>query len=514
MESSLPNGWEESDLSFLVEYKKGKKPKRLEREPFKNSLVYLDIKAIEKGKDENFVDRETSRLTTEEELIMVWDGARSGWVAKSRDGALGSTLMALKPKIDLDYLFRFLQTQFDYLQTNHRGTGIPHVDPDLLWRIKVPIAPLPEQQRIVAKLDALMEKIERSRVRLEKIPIILKRFRQSILSAAVSGKLTEEWRERSPNQSGVSLLQKSYEKRLSIYEKELKQAKKNNTRKPSKPVNFEPIDIESGQFPVNWAITTPGLIASPERYSLAIGPFGSNLKVSDYKTSGVPLVFVRHIKSNDFIGQNPKFVSKKKASELIPHSVSSMDLLVTKMGEPPGDCEIYPAQSPDAIITADCLKFRVWDKFFNRVYFKYVINSFFIKEQLGLITQGVAQQKISLERFKTLHFPIPSKEEQDEIVRKVEELFSLADKIEDRYLKAKSQLDKLPQSLLAKAFRGELVAQDPNDEPASELLQRMKSEREKKVKASKGKRRKLKGVDLEEIGIAAEVQASYNKAKR
>jgi len=100
MESSLPNGWEESDLSFLVEYKKGKKPKRLEREPFKNSLVYLDIKAIEKGKDENFVDRETSRLTTEEELIMVWDGARSGWVAKSRDGALGSTLMALKPKID------------------------------------------------------------------------------------------------------------------------------------------------------------------------------------------------------------------------------------------------------------------------------------------------------------------------------------------------------------------------------------------------------------------------------
>src|SRR5688572_334261 len=136
MENSIPENWAEADLSSLVDYKKGKKPKRMEKSPFKNSLVYLDIKAIEKGTDENFVDQETSNETNEDELVVVWDGARAGWVGKSRKGALGSTLMSLRPKIDKDYLFRFLQTQFDHLQSNHRGTGIPHVDPDIFWNIK------------------------------------------------------------------------------------------------------------------------------------------------------------------------------------------------------------------------------------------------------------------------------------------------------------------------------------------------------------------------------------------
>src|SRR5258708_4359683 len=117
MENNLPNGWEGAELSLLVDYKKGKKPKRMESKPFNNSLVYLDIRAIEKKNDEIFVDLETSNATDENELIVVWDGARAGWVGKSRNGALGSTLMGLRPKINKDYLFRFLQTQFVYLQT-------------------------------------------------------------------------------------------------------------------------------------------------------------------------------------------------------------------------------------------------------------------------------------------------------------------------------------------------------------------------------------------------------------
>jgi type I restriction enzyme S subunit len=272
-----------------------------------------------------------------------------------------------------------------------------------------------------------------------------------------------------------------------VYEKELIEAKKNNSRKPTKLNALALIEENSIDIPNAWAITTPEFIASPVRYSLAIGPFGSNLKVSDYRNEGVPLIFVRHIKSNDFVGQNPKYVSEEKAVELIPHIVEPCDLLITKMGEPPGDCEIYPENMPTAIITADCLRFKVWDKYFNRFFFKHLINSSLIKEQLGIITQGVAQQKISLERFKTLNFPVPPIEEQNEIVRQVEQLFAFADKIESRYLKAKAMLDKLPQSILAKAFRGELVPQDPNDEPASVLLERIKAEKGVVIK-SKGKR--------------------------
>ncbi len=96
-------------------------------------------------------------------------------------------------------------------------------------------------------------------------------------------------------------------------------------------------------------------IASDERYSLAIGPFGSNLKVPDYRDFGVPLVFVRNIRSGKYGGEHTKYVNPEKAIELSAHSVAAGDVLVTKMGEPPGDADVYPADQPSAIITADCI---------------------------------------------------------------------------------------------------------------------------------------------------------------
>lgn len=189
MENNLPKGWVEIELSEITNYKKGKKPKKMQSTYFEGALVYLDIRAIEKGNDEIYVDRESSNFTDENDLIVVWDGARAGWVAKSRIGAIGSTIMSLTPKIDKDFFLRFLQTQFNYIQSNHRGTGIPHVDPDIFWNIKIPIAPLPEQHRIAEKLDAVMKKVESNKQRLEKIAIILNRFRKSVLAAALTGKL-------------------------------------------------------------------------------------------------------------------------------------------------------------------------------------------------------------------------------------------------------------------------------------------------------------------------------------
>jgi type I restriction enzyme, S subunit len=80
------------------------------------------------------------------------------------------------------------------------------------------------------------------------------------------------------------------------------------------------------------------------------------LKISDYRTEGVPLVFVRHIRACNFLDLDPKFITKTKAEELSAHTARGGDLLITKMGDPPGHACLYPAQAPDAIITADCIK--------------------------------------------------------------------------------------------------------------------------------------------------------------
>ena len=193
---NLPKNWGDLKLNEVVSYKKGKKPKVLEEAVFDGAVPYLDIKAFEKNEIRRYADKESSNLIEKSDIGIVWDGARSGWVSKGKKGAVGSTIAILKPiKIESDFLFRFLQSKFNFLNTNTRGTGIPHVDPKILWNIDFPLPPLAEQQRIVAKLDGLFGHLDSLKQRLEHIPTLLKQFRQSVLTQAVTGKLTEEWRE-------------------------------------------------------------------------------------------------------------------------------------------------------------------------------------------------------------------------------------------------------------------------------------------------------------------------------
>ena len=360
------------------------------------------------------------------------------------------------------FLFYLKARAKEILLQNREGTTVQSVKYETLLGAELPVPPAREQRRIIVKLEGLLSKVDACQKRLEKTSSILRRFRQSILSAACSGRLTEDWRAAHRNvEPGSELLKRIDSERVRV----------SGTRsKPLRPNQ----KTDGPVLPQSWFLTTPDRLAAPVRHALAIGPFGSNLKVSDYTTAGVPLVFVRHIRSGDFRGGNPKFVSTAKAKELAAHGIEPLDLLVTKMGEPPGDCEIYPADFPNAIITADCIKFRVWGKFVERLFIKYAINADVVKGQLGLITKGAAQQKISLERFKTILLPVPPLAEQKEIVLRVEALFKFADQIEARCATARGSVDQLAESILAKAFRGELVPQDPKDEPAVKFLERLR----------------------------------------
>jgi predicted ATPase len=207
--------------------------------------------------------------------------------------------------------------------------------------------------------------------------------------------------------------------------------------------------------------------------------FGSNLKVSDYKQAGVPLIFVRNIRSESFPGKDPKFVSRKKAEGLSAHQVIGGDLLITKMGDPPGDACIYPEEAPTAIITADCIRLhlpRTLEQ--TKQFFVYCINSLVGREQFQRITSGVAQQKVSLSRFAGIALSLPPLAEQKAIIREVARRLAAADRLAETL---DHQLDRCRltrQSLLRDAFAGKLVAQDPTDESATVLLERIRAARE------------------------------------
>ena len=197
---------------------------------------------------------------------------------------------------------------------------------------------------------------------------------------------------------------------------------------------------------------SPNQISAGWGHSLAIGPFGSNLKVADYTESGVPLVFVRNIRSDDFGSTKTVFVSAKKAAELKAHQISPGDILVTKMGEPPGDACLYPLSQPVAVITADCIKIALSPLLTETSFFVHAINSEIIRSQMRLITKGVAQQKVSLGRFGTIALPLPPFAEQKRIVAEVERRLSVIDKLASVAMANLNRATRLRQSILRQIF--------------------------------------------------------------
>lgn len=385
----------------------------------------------------------------------------------------------------------FLSTIERILLEKGKGLGVANVSADDIEGLVFNLPPLPEQHRIVAKLDAAMDKVESNKQRLDKIPIILKRFRQSVLNAAVNGKLTEDWREQNKDVKNIfdGIADITAQRKLD-YENLIIEMSLLGKSKPRKPENLFPTVNYIDDFPETWGAMTFSDISSTKQYSMSSGPFGSSLGTKDYRATGVPVVRGQNIQGGIFIAKNFVFISNEKAIELTRSSAVPNDIVIVAVGVGVGNAAIIPNEIERIILSQNCNKFSVDSKIVAPKFILFNLQVSHIKEQMDEATTDTAREFLSLTNLKKLLFPIPTVEEQKEIIRRVEQLFAFADKLEARYTKAKTMIDKLPQSILAKAFRGELVPQNPNDEPASVLLERIRKEKVKKHNAKKGEKEK------------------------
>jgi type I restriction enzyme S subunit len=367
-----------------------------------------------------------------------------------------------------------------------KGVNINNLKAEHILERPLPIPPQPEQERIVSKIDELFSDIEEGKRALERVQKLVESYRRSVLKAAVTGELTRDWREKTKGkgESGDALLARILKARREAWEKaELDKMKarggtpahdrwKQKYEEPSPPNITDLVELPEG-----WAWATPVQLEATLPNALTIGPFGSNLKVSDYTSSGVPLIFVRNIRSQEFEGERTKYVSPRKASELSSHVVRGGDILITKMGDPPGDACVYPAHLQDAVITADCIKWSLHPLIPSRGYIAAFINSSVGRAQVAAITKGVAQQKVSLDRFRQIAVALPGAAEQEEIAERLEvemqRLQAMKAAIDIEMMRAMAAR----QSVLRAAFCGALVGQDPADEPASTFLERVAARR-------------------------------------
>jgi restriction endonuclease S subunit len=180
-------------LGEVCTYSKGKKPSVLQVAKTKVCPIpYINIKAFEKGIFDEYTDGEKCNLCEDDDLLMVWDGARCGLIGKAKKGAVGSTLMKILPteEIHKEYLYHFISSKFTILNTKPKGVGIPHIEPTLLWNFELLVPSLDEQALIVSKIEELLSKIDNGKQQLETAQQQLKVYRQSLLKAAFEGKLT------------------------------------------------------------------------------------------------------------------------------------------------------------------------------------------------------------------------------------------------------------------------------------------------------------------------------------
>ncbi|MGE8361682.1 restriction endonuclease subunit S [Pseudomonas sp.] len=400
----------------------------------------------------------------------------------NRIGAGSSEFYVVRPatqEVSAKYLLAVIKSR-DFLRqgaVNMTGAvGLRRVPKQFVEGYVVPVPPLAEQTRIAQKLDELLTQVDTLKARIDAIPSLLKRFRQSVLAAAVSGRLTGEWRAENPYtesaEQQVAKVDASKTGRLKV-------------RKAG--AGFS--DDQLFSIPDGWCWVENHRLAEDSSTAICAGPFGTIFKAKDFRDTGVPIIFLRHIAEGVYKTEKPGFMDESVWKERHQeYSVYGGELLVTKLGDPPGTACIYPYGIGTAMVTPDVIKMSVDARVALPKYLMSFFNSKHCKGLIEKMAFGVTRLRIDITMFKGFPIPLPPLEEQTEIVRRVEQLFAFADQLEAKVAAAKTRIDHLTQSILAKAFRGELVPQDPNDEPASVLLERIKAQRAAAPKAKRGRK--------------------------
>ncbi len=378
-----------------------------------------------------------------------------------------------------EYIAMYMQSKSYWQQITvvSKGTAQPGANATILSKLKVPFPPLNEQKRIVAKIEALQTRSTAVKEELEAIKPLLDQFRQSVLAAAFRGDLTKDWREQNPDVEPASRLIASLqtpnpEHHLDIFEQ---------SRYYKLPKSW--MWVQLGKLGTLLGGGTPSK-RNPSFWDGHI-PWVSakDMKIDRIKDS------IDHITEEAISKSSAKIIPKSSILFVVRGMILNHTLPIAITDDVVTINQDMKALVPEIADMSEYLLFAC----------KFVSKQILFKVKSA--THGT--RRLETSTLKDWAIPIPPFLEQKEIVRRIESLFKLADSIEQQYQQAEIDLETLNQSILAKAFRGELVPQDPNDEPASVLLERIKEERHRaKATAKKSKTKKKSSKEKDkQLGI-------------
>jgi len=493
---NLPSEWEIANIQDIAEVNP-----RIDKSVIKDNLTVSFVPMPAVGAANGIIDVTQKRPFSEvkkgytsflegdvlfAKITPCMENGKMAVVSKLINGyGFGSTeFHVLRPKQGIDgrYLYYFISSENFRGNAAHRMTGAvgqKRVPAAYINKSKIPVAPLSEQKRIVTEIEKQFSRLDEAVDNLKRVKSNLKRYKASVLKAAVEGKLTEEWRKSNPDVEPADKLlerilvecRKKWEEaelaKMKAKRKEPKDDKwKNKYKEPVLPEKDE-----LPKIPKEWCWVKAEVLADLKDNAICAGPFGTIFKAKDFRPKGIPIIFLRHVAPGKYLTRKPGFMDVKKWEELFqPYSVYGGELLITKLGEPPGICAIYPENIGPAMVTPDVIKMSVNHNVIKSKYLMHYFNSQIARHFATGLAFGTTRLRLTLPIFRNLAVPLASMKEQSQILYELERLLTVVDSLEKVVEQNLVRANRLCQSVLKKAFTGKLVPQSNNDESVENSL--------------------------------------------
>jgi type I restriction enzyme S subunit len=521
-EWALPDGWVWTTIGEITQPIEKVKP----RENPDASFTYLDISSIDNQSNriaEPKVYYGAEAPSRARQLVQANDVLFStvrtylkniALVPEAYDGQIASTgfsVLRSEPGVSSKYLFYYALTDpfLNKLGKLQRGTSYPAVrDGDVRAQL-VPLAPLPEQHRIVAEIETQFTRLDAAVAGLERAQANIRRYKAAVLQVACEGHLvpTEaelarvEGRAYEPADQLLACILAERRARWEADYLEKQRAKgkepkndrwKRKYREPTLP------DVEDlPELPEGWVWATVEQLASSEPRSIQSGPFGSTLLHSEFQDSGVLAIGIDNVLEGQFSMGKQHRISPEKYEQLKKYTARPLDVLITVMATV-GRCCVVPANLETAIVTKHVYRISANQGFVNPFYLMFALwGGHEVRRQLFGSVRGQTRPGINGKILRQIAIPIPPLPEQRRIVAEVDRRLSLVAALEASVEAALARAGRLRQAVLKRAFEGRLVPQDPDDEPASVLLERIRAQRKVEWKGKKTINKKQQPQQLE-----------------